>query len=460
MEHHTSPTPQSKITFHHSTFPIHARTVSGRLNTLRWLCVWLTQLVFYGACWIQWKAVDGHSRQAVLFDISNQKIYFFDLVLWPQDAFLVAILLIFSAISLFLVTALVGRVFCGFVCPQTVYSSIFSWIESRIEGDYRTRRKNTQRPPSFAKLQRKIFKHIIWGIISLWSGITFIGYFTPIRDVPQNLLNGSLGMWSMFWFIFYAVFMYVQAGLARNAVCQHMCPYSRFQGVMVDLTTRNVSYDNQRGEPRKRLSLQNKDATQCIDCRICVQVCPAGIDIRDGLQYECINCGLCIDACNMVMRKIKAPVGLIRFMSEQELTGIRPNLRFSQRPRIMIYALLLAGLLLLGLWTITSRPPLHADVLRDRGALYRETSDGEIENAYTLKLRNLTSHPQSIDILLEQQPEYRLLGPSNVTLPPGDVVLLPMTVRAQQSSTGTTPLVFNFKTMVGIQREASTFVMP
>ena len=308
----------ARIEFHRKTGKIHPRAVAGRFNNWRWAMVWITQLVFYGACWLNW---DG--RQALLFDIVERKFHFFGLVLWPQDALLLALALIFAAAGLFFVTALAGRLFCGFACPQTVYTAIFRWIEQRVEGDHLARMRLDQAPPGARKFAIKGAKHLLWGALALWTGITFVGYFTPIRELLANLGAFTLGPWEGFWVFFYALFTYLQAGFAREMVCLHMCPYSRFQGVMFDRDTRTVSYDSGRGEPRKH----GKGAAAhgaCVDCTLCVQVCPTGIDIRDGLQYQCINCGLCADACDEVMVRVGAPTGLIRFASERELAAPRP----------------------------------------------------------------------------------------------------------------------------------------
>ena len=297
--------------------------------------VWITQAVFYGGCWLEWNA-NGTVRQAILFDIAHEKLYFFGLVLWPQDALLLALLLVFAAIALFLVTALAGRVFCGFACPQTVYTAVFTWIEARVEGDHLARLRLDQAPASGRKLALKSVKHGLWLLLAVWTGITFVGYFTPVRELLPALLAGSAGPWEGFWLVFYSAFLYVQAGLAREAVCQHMCPYARFQGVMVDQATRNAGYDRQRGEPR-HVRRQAGEQGSCIDCGICVQACPVGIDIRDGLQYPCINCGLCIDACDGVMKKTGEPVGLIRFMPASEASRQGAQASVLRRPRVVTY---------------------------------------------------------------------------------------------------------------------------
>ena len=331
---------EARLELYRKKGKIHAREVRGRFNTIRWAMVWLTQIIFYGACWLQWGG-----RQAILIDIPHEKFYLFGLVLWPQDALLGAIALILAATGLFLVTAVAGRLFCGFACPQTVYTSIFMWVETRVEGDHLARLKLDQSPSSPRKLALRGTKHALWGLIAAWTAISFVGYFTPIRELLPAVASWNLGPWEAFWLIFYAVFTYVQAGFAREAVCQHMCPYSRFQGVMFDSTTRTVSYDVARGEPRK-----GQGGGDCIDCGICVQVCPVGIDIPDGFQYPGLNRGLGDDAiphgdflrgmvdCEFLGKMAPFPVGPFRmaallrrpvfFMAGLYLGGNRYQIHF------------------------------------------------------------------------------------------------------------------------------------
>ena len=423
---------EAKLELYRKKGKIHAKATSGKFNTLRWAMVWFTQVIFYGTCWLNWSA-NGLTRQAVLLDIAHEKFYLFGLVLWPQDALLMAFVLILAATALFLVTALAGRLFCGFLCPQTVYTSIFAWIEARVEGDHLARLKLDQSPWSSRKLLLKAIKHSLWFLFAAWTAITFVGYFTPIRELLPTLPSWNVGPWEGFWLIFYCVFTYVQAGLAREAVCQHMCPYSRFQGVMFDPTTRNVSYDAQRGEPRNSRG-QAGNSGDCIDCGICVQVCPTGIDIRDGLQYQCINCGLCIDACDQVMTKLGAPTGLIRFMSQKEVVNEAPPQGLSDRPRVAIYACLLLIFVVLGTWTLAHRSPLLVDVLRDRGALYRETSEGTVENAYTLKLMNLDETARSFTVEVDGQPGIELLGEREFSVEAGSIRPLFLTVAMPDNS--------------------------
>ncbi|MFP5394390.1 MAG: cytochrome c oxidase accessory protein CcoG, partial [Gammaproteobacteria bacterium] len=367
---------------------IYPREAKGRYASLRWACVWLTQLVFYGMPWLTWGG-----RQAVLFDLGARKFYIFGLVLWPQDFIYLAALLIISAYLLFMVTAVAGRVWCGFACPQTVYTEIFMWIERRIEGARSARIRLDRQPWSAEKLAKKSAKHTAWSIVALYTGITFVGYFTPVRELFPAIGAFALGPWEAFWIGFYALATYGNAGWLREQVCKYMCPYARFQSSMFDQDTLIVTYDKARGEPRspKQTARNGEKKGDCIDCSMCVQVCPTGIDIRKGLQYECIGCAACIDACNGVMDKIDLPRGLIRYSTDNAMEQgwtPRQTARRVLRPRVLIYAGLLAILVTAFFATLALRTPLKLDVLRDRGSMGREVDDGLIENVYRLQVMN------------------------------------------------------------------------
>ena len=423
------------LTFHPRPGTVHARAVSGRFNTWRWAMVWLTQLIFYGGVWLPWR--DGDTvRPALWMDIPHERLYLFDRVLWPQDALLFAVVLIVAALALFFVTALAGRLFCGFACPQTVYTMMFTWIEARIEGKPAARRALDAAPWGPRKAAIKGAKHALWWALAAWTAITFVGYFSPIRDLLPRLAAWDVGMWEGFWLVFYASFTCVQAGFAREAVCLHMCPYSRFQGVMTDAHTRQVGYDRLRGEPRA--SARSVGAGDCVDCTICVQVCPTGIDIRNGIQYACINCGLCVDACDSVMDRVGRARGLIRFASEHALAG-RTLPR--SRVRVAAYAALITVCCAAALWQLATRPALRLDVLRDRSVLAREAADGRIENVYLLKVANLGAQAADFVATVEGLSGVRVAGPDRLRVPANQLASLQFTVSApDQGERGARPL--------------------
>ena len=371
---------------------VYPRSVSGWFAGWRWGLVWLTQLLFYSLPWLSW-----NGRQAVLFDLSNRRFYIFDLVLHPQDFIYLTGLLLVSAYALFLFTTVAGRLWCGFACPQTVYTEIFLWLERRFEGDRIARMRLDAAPWSMAKVVRKGGKQLAWLTLSLWTGFTFVGYFTPISLLAAEATQLAFGPWEWFWVLFYGFATYGNAGYLREQVCKYMCPYARFQSAMFDKDTLIIGYDSERGEPRGARG-RKADPTQmglgaCIDCSLCVQVCPTGIDIRKGLQYECIGCAACIDVCDSVMDKMSYPRGLIRYATQNGIDGHWTRQQMFKRvlrPRVLIYTtillLLCTGLALSLAW----RDPFRVDVVRDRGTLARLIDDGYIENVYRLQIMNGT----------------------------------------------------------------------
>ena len=376
---------------------IYPRDVSGYFTRLRVISLVTLLGIYYVTPLLQW---DG--RQAILFDLPARKFYLFGLTLWPQDFIYLAALLILAGLALFFFTALLGRVWCGYACPQTVWTEAYLWMERKIEGNRGQRMKLDKAPISFAKIRTKVLKHVVWIAFSLWTGFTFVAYFTPIDELAGELLNLNLGPWETFWILFYSFATYGNAGLMREQVCKYMCPYARFQSAMFDSDTLIVAYHPERGEQRgsRRRGVESASVGlgDCIDCSVCVQVCPTGIDIRDGLQYECIACSACIDACDEIMDKMSYPRGLIRYTTENSANGKRQHIL---RPRIIVYAsilLLLCGMLVTH---ISQRVALELDVIRDRNTLYRETNDGLIENVYTLKILNMDSQPHRYNLRAE-----------------------------------------------------------
>jgi cytochrome c oxidase accessory protein FixG len=384
----SNPAPQvSVIKMYAAREEIYPREAKGFYANLRWICVWITQLVFYGMPWLNW-----NGRQAILFDLGARKFYLFGLVLWPQDFIYLTALLIICAYSLFLFTAVAGRVWCGYACPQTVYTEIFMWIERKIEGTRSARMRLDKQPWSTSKFFKKTGKHLIWGAVALWTGITFVGYFTPMHTLLGEISTLGLGPWEWFWILFYGFATYGNAGWMREQVCKYMCPYARFQSSMFDKDTLIVTYDTERGEPRgARGKGGNKSLGDCIDCTMCVQVCPTGIDIRHGLQYDCIGCAACVDACNSVMDKVGAPRGLIRYATENAMKNrfsLKEIRKRAMRPRVLIYTTILMIIIGAVGGSLELRKPVKLDVIRDRGSLAREVEDEMIENVYRLQVMN------------------------------------------------------------------------
>jgi cytochrome c oxidase accessory protein FixG len=385
---------------------VYPREVSGRFARLRVIAVWALLGLYYVLPWI---SIGG--QQIVLFDIVNRQFHIFGLTLWPQDLIILSLMLAMAALTLFFFTALAGRLWCGYACPQTVWTEVFLWMEQLTEGRRNKRMKLDKGPWNRDKIARKSAKQFLWITFALWTGFTFVGFFVPIRDLGMRLIEFNLGGWETFWLFFYAFATYGNAGYMREQVCKYMCPYARFQSAMFDDDSLIISYDVARGEPRgprKRTADRAElGLGDCIDCYGCVQVCPTGIDIRDGLQIECIACAACIDVCDEVMDKMGYPRGLIRYTTENAMAGKPTRIL---RPRIFIYlGALLALATLVGL-VLTGRDPLLVDVLRDRTALHRVTLD-TIENPYTIKLSNRTQAPMQVSFSVEGLPQLRVIDP-------------------------------------------------
>lgn len=376
---------------------VYMRAVTGLFATWRWALVWITQIIFYGLPWLVW-----NDRQAVLLHLTERKFYIFGWVFWPQDVFFLAILLIISAYGLFFFTAIAGRLWCGYACPQTVYTEIFMWIEQKIEGDRNKRMKLDKAPMGPRKFAIKAAKYGAWAAVALWTGFTFVAYFSPLEELLQSVRTLDFGPWELFWILFYGGFTYLFAGVMREQVCKYMCPYARFQAVMFDPDTLVITYDEGRGEPRgaRKKGVEPKAIAKgdCVDCGICVQVCPTGIDIRQGLQYECIGCAACIDACDQVMDKMDYPRGLIRYSTENAIKrgwGSKEIVGHVFRPRTLIYGTVLILISLAFVWGLATRDPLRVDVIRDRMSLAREVEGGLIENVYRLQVMNMTERPRT-----------------------------------------------------------------
>lgn len=402
---------------------IHTRSFTGLYRNLRIGFAGALFVLFFGTAWLDW-----NGRQAVLWDLAESKFHIFGATFWPQDFILLSALLIICAFGLFAITVFAGRVWCGYSCPQSVWTWLFMWCEKVSEGDRNQRIKLAAAPWSLEKLARRTLKHSLWLAIGVLTGLTFVGYFTPIRPLAEALFTLQLGGVALFWVVFFTAATYLNAGWLREAVCMHMCPYARFQSVMFDKDTLAVAYDPRRGEargPRKKGSdPRAQNLGDCIDCTLCVQVCPTGIDIRDGLQMACIGCAACIDACDNVMDKMGYARGLIGYKSEHTLQGGKTHWL---RPRLLGYAsalVLMIGALVVAL---NLRPMVSLDVIKDRG-LFRENAQGQIENIYLLKVINKTQSPQRYELRLVDAEGFALNGKTAFVIPAGEMSELPVSV--------------------------------
>lgn len=410
---------------------IYARAVSGVFARWRWIFVWLTQLAFYGTAWLTW-----NGRQAVLFDLAARKFYLFGVVLYPQDFIYLTALLVISAMSLFLFTTIAGRLWCGYACPQTVYTEIFMWIERKVEGDRGKRMRLDQADMSAQKLARKSAKHLLWILFAAWTGFTFVGYFVPIRELPGQIFTMSVGPWASFWMLFYAFATWGNAGFLREQVCKYMCPYARFQGAMFDRDTLIITYDTDRGDPRGRRGKRDDPKAlqlgDCIDCGLCVQVCPTGIDIRNGQQYECIGCAACIDACDQVMDKMGYAKGLVRY---DTMNGMAQGydrstlMRRIIRPRALVYLAIMTVVSVALLGHLAMRVPLKVDVIRDRGAMYREVKNGAIENVYRLQIINSAETDRQYQLSVKGLPGIAIDSKTKVAIDAAGNRMVPVRVR-------------------------------
>ena len=444
---------------------IYPRSVSGFFSKWRWGMVLLTQLVFYGVPWIEWG-----QRQAVLFDLGARRFYIFGLVLYPQDFIYLAGILVISALALFLFTAVAGRLWCGYACPQTVYTEIFLWIEKKIEGDRSARMRRDAQGLSADKVGRKTAKHLLWLTVALWTGFTFVGYFTPIKELGQEVLQLNMGSWEVFWTLFYGFATYGNAGFLREQVCIHMCPYARFQSAMFDKDTLIVTYDAERGEPRGARSRKADPAFlnlgACIDCTLCVQVCPTGIDIRNGLQYECIGCGACADVCDTVMDKMGYARSLVKNTTENAIKNKwteAQTWRHVFRPRILIYSLILAAIVITMVTSLSMRTQFKVNVVRDRGVTARVVAGGKTENVYQLQVMNATETTQRYQITVTGLPGLTVTSDNLVVVQSTQARKLAVRVQApfEVAGPGSHPIEFQIESLdsPGHLSEKSVFLI-
>lgn len=419
---------------------IHPRTVKGFFQSIRNVSMSGMLLAYFLLPWLMWG-----DRQALLFDLPHRQFNIFGLTFAPQDFFFLSWMLIMGAFGLFVVTVFAGRVFCGYVCPQTTWTRVFMWIEKITEGERNARIKLDKADVSAAKVGRRFAKHSLWMLVALATGFSFVGYFTPIRDLANDFLSGNLVGWGYFFIGLFTVFTYMNAGWLREQVCFYMCPYGRFQSVMFDKDTLIISYDHARGEPRGALkqSTAENPLGDCVDCSLCVQVCPTGIDIRNGLQFECIQCALCIDACDSVMDKLNKPRGLVRYTTESILEEHKPY--HWLRPRLVGYSAVFVAVFILFVYALAIRVPLTVEALRDRSSMYRENSEGMIENVYTLRILNKGQVPQTYTIAVESKAGITMLPVSNIEVQPGELYSLPVTLQANPAELHKTKYEVEFK---------------
>lgn len=456
----TSHIPLKDLTPAQQGGPIHTRSFKGLYRNLRLLGAGALMLLFFGTAWIDW-----NGQQAVLWDLDSKQFHIFGATFWPQDFILLSAILMIAAFGLFFITVVAGRIWCGYSCPQSVWTWIFMWVEKVTEGERHQRIRLDAAPWSLNKLLRRGAKHGLWLAISLATAIGFIGYFIPVRELVGDLLSWQVGATTAFWLLCFTAATYFNAGWLREKVCVHMCPYSRFQSAMFDADTLLVTYDAARGEtrgPRKK----NTDPAasglgDCVDCTVCVQVCPTGIDIRDGLQIDCISCGACIDACNGIMDQMGYQRGLIRYTSERALAGGKTHWL---RPRLVGYAIAL--LLMIGglVWGLQERPLIDLDISRDR-SVFRANSSGEIENIYTLKVLNKTQQPREYTLSLADAERFNTQGLGNLQVPAGETGTVAVRVSRRDTATaaGSEPLQFVVQDLndpASRVSDESTFVSP
>lgn len=412
---------------------IRPRPVRGRFQNLRITALLILLGIFHLLPWLQW-----NGRQAVLFNLSERRFFVFGLNIWPQDFILLSFVLLGLALTLFFTTSLLGRVWCGYACPHTVYNEVFLWLEQKIEGNRSEQLKLARQSwSSSEKLLKRGGKYLSWFLVALLTGIGFVGYFTPIRELVVNVFTFKASSANYFWIAFYGGFCWLQAGIVREQFCKYMCPYARFQGAMFDRNTLIIAYDEQRGEPRRRLKKADRENPEtlgfCVDCTMCVQVCPTGIDIRKGLQLECIACAACIDACDEMMDQINAPRGLVRYTSTNALEGKKTQF---VRPKTLGYGLVLCTAFVLFIFMIITKADVEIDVIADRNMLSRELSGGKIQNAYTIQVLNKSERERRFLVSTHGLSDAEIEDNKAFTIAPSEVHRMVVSLNVPQQSLG------------------------
>lgn len=437
-------TPYEEIPLYEKRREIYQREVDGPWQRMRAGVLFLLAGVYLAAPWFAW-----HGRQAIWWDLPERKFHIVGITFWPQDFILLSWLMILGAFGLFFFTNLAGRLWCGYGCPQTVWTKFFMWIEWLTEGDRNARMRLDSEPWSRRKLGLKAAKHAAWLALAVVVAVTFVGYFSPIRDLVPNLLAFRAGTTELVAVAFFTTALYADAGWMREQICKYACPYARFQGAMFDNNTLTIFYDSQRGEPRghrgAKVDPRRNGLGDCVDCNLCVQVCPTGIDIRDGTQYDCIGCSACIDACDQVMAKVGYPKGLVRYATENTLRGGAYRL---WRPRLLAYGGVFMAMAVAFSYTLLTRVPLEVDIIRERNRLYRETPQGDIENVYQLRVLNMDQRDHTYRIEVSGIDGVRVVGEPEVHVAAGAIadVALRLQAPADQVASGSTPVRFTVAT--------------
>ena len=451
-----------EISLYEKRANIYQKEVSGRYQNVRAATLLLLAGVFFAGPWLRYA-----DRQAIWLDLPARRFHFFGVTFWPQDFILLSWLLITGAFGLFFFTNLAGRLWCGYGCPQTVWTKFFMWIEWLAEGDRNQRILLDRAPWSSRKLRCKVLKHALWALLSLAVGVTFVGYFSPIHELLTSAARLDLGITQVTAISLFSAALYVDAGWMREQICKYACPYARFQGTMFDASTLTIFYDRNRGEPRghRRPSLAGAGKNglgDCVDCGACVHVCPTGIDIRKGTQYECIGCAACIDACDEIMDKMGYARGLVRYATEKSITGGRMRVL---RPRLAAYGAVFLTMLSGLTYALAHRVPLELDILRERNRLYRETSDGDIENVYRLRILNMDQKVHRYAIAASGIEALVYVGDAEVEVAPGEIRDVPVRLQAPARvlHDGSTEIHFEVKTTDGSElsvEEESRFLAP
>ncbi|NMP31814.1 cytochrome c oxidase accessory protein CcoG [Thalassotalea sp. M1531] len=405
---------------------IYVRLQRGLFYNIRKYSGAFMMLLFVLIPWIPYKG-----EQAILLDVANQQFRIFAITFFPQDLTVLAALFMVGAFALFFFTTWLGRVWCGFMCPQTIWMFLYIWVEEKIEGNRNQRIRGDKQELDSAKFRKKTLKHAAWLLISFLTATTFMSYFIPVKTLYLELFTLEWSALVYFWVGFFTLCTYGNAGWLREKMCIYMCPYSRFQSAMFDKNTLLVAYDKARGENRgmrkRKDDHKAKGLGDCVDCNLCVEVCPVGIDIRNGLQYECISCAACIDACDQTMERFNYPKGLISFTSENALIGKKASIF---RPKIAAYAMLTLTMFVLMGFFIATRTPIEASILRDRNVLYRTTFDGSIENSYQLKLTNKLQQTERFLLIIDGEEPITMSLTKPVTAEALEMVVVPFTLTA------------------------------